>query len=285
MLRLAGIVTGQGPDADVDAIRRVRRSRCGAARDRHRGLAGGGDGAGRRRRGARRPPRPRARPRPDAALRPLRRRASTGRPGRGEPGLSLDAARGASARDRPRPAAAAAPRGAADPEREDRALPGADPRRPGPARGSLQRRAERLRPDRPPRICARTTPGCTTSPTWSAASRRCTMHVSPADAERLGLIDGGRGRGRVAGGLARRPGRGDRRDHGRRRLDPARLGPRRGRSADGRRRAPTPGSTRTCSPTSTCSTRSRATPFSTASRSRSPLPEPSARVARQSSAR
>ena len=63
-------------------------------------------------------------------------------------------------------------------------------------------------------------------------------------------------------------GRGDRRRHARRRLDPARLGPRRRRRAARRRRRRTPASTPTCSPTSRSSSRSPATPCSTASRSK-----------------
>ena len=103
---------------------------------------------------------------------------------------------------------------------------------------------------------------------------RCTMHVSPADAERLGLADGGEAPGHLARRLARRPGRGDRRDHGRRRLDPARLGPRRRRRsrlevatrARGRQLQPP----RRRDPARRAL---RATPSSTASRSRSSPPE------------
>ena len=67
---------------------------------------------------------------------------------------------------------------------------------------------------------------------------RCTLHVHPRDAERLGLADGEPARvtqpRRRAGG----DGRGDRRGDAGRRLAPARLGPRRaGRAARGRGRA------------------------------------------------
>ena len=64
---------------------------------------------------------------------------------------------------------------------------------------------------------------------------RCTLHVHPDDAERLGLTDGRAG----AGALGRRRGRGARRadrwDHAGCRVDPARMGTRRGRRADGGR--------------------------------------------------
>ena len=46
---------------------------------------------------------------------------------------------------------------------------------------------------------------------------RCTMHVHPADAERLGLADGGRAHLRSRGGEIDGAGRGDRRDHAGRR--------------------------------------------------------------------
>ena len=67
---------------------------------------------------------------------------------------------------------------------------------------------------------------------------RCTMHVHPEDADRLSLVDGAQARLSLACGRDRGAGRGDRRDHARRRLDPPRLGPRRSRRADGRRRRP-----------------------------------------------
>ena len=71
---------------------------------------------------------------------------------------------------------------------------------------------------------------------------RCTLLVHPDDAARLGLADGARALVRSAAGRVEAPGRGHRRDHARRGVDPARLGPRRRRAsrmsvAGGARRA------------------------------------------------
>ena len=63
---------------------------------------------------------------------------------------------------------------------------------------------------------------------------RCTLHIHPDDAERLGLGRRRAARRQLGRRRGRGAGRGDRRDHARRRLDPARLGPRRARRADGR---------------------------------------------------
>ena len=98
---------------------------------------------------------------------------------------------------------------------------------------------------------------------------RCTVHVHPDDAARLGFADGVDGAGELVGGGDRAPGRGDRRRHAGRREHPARLGSRRRRHADPHRDPQRRARTRTCSDDPTCSTRSRATRCSAASRSRS----------------
>ena len=77
-------------------------------------------------------------------------------------------------------------------------------------------------------------------PALVKGKERCTLHVHPDDAARLGLDDGGRARGQLGGRADRGAGRGDRRDHARRRVDPARLGPRRARRAAWAWRASTP---------------------------------------------
>ena len=80
---------------------------------------------------------------------------------------------------------------------------------------------------------------------------RCTLHVHPDDAARLGLADGADAEVALAGRRGRRPGRGHRRDQPGRRVAPARLGPRPPRRAVRRRRPARPASTPTCSPTTT----------------------------------
>ena len=121
--------------------------------------------------------RARAAARPDAARRALR--ADARRP------------RGRAARHRPRAARAAAARGAAHAER---ARSSSRPRRSSPTSRACARRW----PSRQRRAwcssaaatCARTTRGCTTCRCSSAARQRCTAHVHPDDAARLGLADG-----------------------------------------------------------------------------------------------
>ncbi len=103
---------------------------------------------------------------------------------------------------------------------------------------------------------------------------RCTLLVHPDDAAALGLVDGGLARVSCEAGDARGPGRGHRRDDAGRRLAAPRVGPRQAAAPACRSPASTPGSTTTCSPPATSSTRCRATPRSTASRSRSSPSEP-----------
>ena len=106
-------------------------------------------------------------------------------------------------------------------------------------------------------------------PMLVSGKQRCTAHVHPDDAARLGLADGEPARRALARRRGRRARRGHRRRHARRRLDPARLGPRPAGSATSASPASTPGRTPTCSPTSWRSSRSRAPRSSTASRSSS----------------
>ena len=76
--------------------------------------------------------------------------------------------------------------------------------------------------------CARTTRGCTTSSCSCSGQERCTLHVHPDDAARLGLADGGAGARRArARGAVEVPVEVTDERHARRRLHPARLGPRR----------------------------------------------------------
>ena len=79
---------------------------------------------------------------------------------------------------------------------------------------------------------------------------RCTAHVHPDDAARLGLADGEPARVTLARRRRSRSRSRSPRTSPRRRLDPARLGPRPGRRAARRRAPSTPASTRTSSPTS-----------------------------------
>ena len=89
---------------------------------------------------------------------------------------------------------------------------------------------------------------------------RCTLHVHPDDAARLGLADGEPARVRSRAGEIEAPVEVTDAVMPRRRLAPARLGPRRARARGSRSRASTPARTRTRSPTSGSSTRSPATP-------------------------
>ena len=86
-------------------------------------------------------------------------------------------------------------------------------------------------------------------PNLVRGKERCTMHVHPDDAERLGLEDGGLAQRHLRARRDRGHGRGDRRDHARRGQHPARLGPRRPRGAGWTSRQRTPARTATCSPT------------------------------------
>ena len=223
MLRLAGIAAGQGPDADVDgfdelvALDAARRETVTAGSPAE-GMepadvvAALGDRRG-----------------PERVLDLMLRcgpygAGLAGRKGRGEPGLSLELLE-----ENPHgidlgPLSPQAPRGVADREREDRALSGPASRRPGAARGVPAGGAERLRPDRPPRSALEQLLDAQPPP---PRPRQAPLHDAREPGRRRAARPDrrGRGGGPVAGGLARRPGRGDRRDHGRRRLDPARLGP------------------------------------------------------------
>ena len=148
-LRLAGIVAGQGPDADVEALDDLVIATLVQREVADRGLAA--------RRARRRPSCSQAlEPRrgPERLLDFMLRAGPYGDGFGDEPdGLTLERARGQPARDRPRPARAAAARGAAHAVGEGRAGPGADRRRPAAAaraRWTAQPAERRHAADRPP---------------------------------------------------------------------------------------------------------------------------------------
>ena len=160
--------------------------RAPAPRGRQRALAGARPRRRRAARRARAAPRARAAARHPAALRPVRRglRRAAGR-------ADARRARGRAARHRPRPARAAPARRAAHPERPDRARARAD-------RGRHPAAARRAWP-------ARATDGLVlvgrrqlrSNNSWMhnlgllvSGPERCTLHVHPDDAARLGLEDG-----------------------------------------------------------------------------------------------
>ena len=71
-------------------------------------------------------------------------------------------------------------------------------------------------------------------PALVKGKERCTLHIHPDDAERLGLADGEAARISSAAGSTRGASRDHRGHHARRGVDPARLGPRRPGCPDGR---------------------------------------------------
>ena len=257
LLRLTGVVTGQGPDADVAAIDDFVALEAARRADARRALAASTGATPRR-------------------CWPRWRRAS------GPSGCSTcccaagpvpaDARRprGRAPRHRPRPARAAPARGAAHAEREGRARArAARRRRRAPARGAGRAGQRRMvligrRDLRSNNSWMHNLPKLVSGPA------RCTAHVHPDDAARLGLVDGEPARVRSRDGAIEVPRRGDRRHHARRRLDPARLGPRPPRRASSRvaaraRRGELQRARRRGARSSRCP----APPSSTASRSRS----------------
>ena len=245
-----GLVAGAGPRRRRRRARRHGRARGRPPRDRHRGLPGPGHGARARssaalgeRRG------------PERILDLMLRCGPYGagiadRPGRGNgTALSLGPARGEPARDRPRPAEAAPARDAADRERQGRALPAGAARRPRPARRGARPRARGHRPDRAPRPALEQLLDAQPPPPRPRQGRAAPCTSIPPTPSGSASAEGGDAAVSSRAGSARRPGRGDRLDHGGRRLDPPRLGSRRRGRPDRGRRQSTPGSTRTCSPT------------------------------------
>ena len=234
-MRLAGVIAGQGPNADValfddmviqTLIQREVGNEASPIAGRDPGRAAGGAGAAAR---------SRAGARLHAALGSLRRRlrersrGSHARPARAEP-----------ARDRPGTASAAAARGAAHGVGQGRAGAGADRRGPRPpARGDGARAQRRDGADRPPpaaleQLVDAQPPG--------AREGQGALHA-PHPPRRRGAARARRRRVRadqLGGGLARGAGRDHRGHHARRGLHPARLGPRRRGCPDGRGRRRTP---------------------------------------------
>ncbi len=269
-----GSSPGPGPDADVDAIDDMVALEVARRETVTEGSPAEGMEPAEVLAGARRAARPGADPRPDAALRPLRRRDRRDRPGRGNgTALSLGRLEGTPHGDRPRPAGAAASRRCCGPRA---ARSSSARRRSSPTSTASPRRSVAIASSMV--LIGRRDLRSNNSwmhnlPHLVRGKDRCTMHVSPADAERLGLSDGGVAAVELARRQRRRPGRGDRRDHG---------------AASSR--SPTAGAT---TPTGrgwrsprdnagvnsnlladeTLSTRSPATPSSTASRSRSRPPD------------
>ena len=224
MLRLAGIFGGQGAGRRPRRARRLRRRRRGRR---------GGQG---RRRARRARPRRRCSPRSSRAAAPSACSTCCCAP---DP-TATASARTAASRSRTSSRA----RTASTSARSSRASPRCCARRP--ARSSSRRRRS------PPtsRGCARALVPrngsivlvgrreLRSNNSWMhnlnvlvKGKERCTMHVHPDDADRLGLADGGARARALARRRGRRPGRGDRRDHARRRQHPARLGSRRARRA------------------------------------------------------
>ena len=265
ILRLTGIVTGQGPNADVDAIddfvaaEAVRRE-LATPGSRLEGRDAGGDP-----RRARGPQRPRAPARPAAALRalrrPLRRRSRRAHPGR---------ARGSPPRDRPRPARAPPPRAPCEPARARSSWRRS---RSSPTFRACRRRSSVRRTAAwswsAAASCAPTTPGCTTCRAWSAGRPAALPTSTPTTPSGSASATASRARCQLRRGRDRGPGGGHRRRDAGRCQHPARLGPRRRRRRAQRRPRATPARTATCSPARTWSTRSRATRSSTGSRSSS----------------
>ena len=233
VLRLVGVVTGQGAGRRRRAIDEfVARAAIGNARSPTRTRRGTAATSRRRSPSWRRAP---AR----ARLIDLMLRT-------GPYGLTLADLERQAARHRPRGAAAAAARGAAHAERADRAgAAGAGRRRRAPAR-----RARRAPPTDELVLVGRRDLRSNNSwmhnlPMLVRGPERCTLHVHPDDAERLGLADGAPRDDPLARRRAKRARRGHRRHPARRRLAAARLGPRRGRRRDGRRARPRRASTPT----------------------------------------
>ena len=171
MLRLVGIATGQGPNADIaaidDYVGAARRCRRGERRSREALLA---ELAPRRR--ARAPARPRrCAPAPyGLTLADLEAAPHGIDLGALEPRVP-EILRTPSGKIELAP-----PQIVADVERLRAAL--------GRARATAAWSSSAAA------TCARTTRGCTTCRRWSAGPARCTAHVHPDDAARLGLADG-----------------------------------------------------------------------------------------------
>ena len=264
------IVAGQGADADVEARRRLRRvATLVQPRGRAAGLAGRRPRPGRadRRRSSRARARAAARP---ACCAPARTATGSAPTPTGSRSTKLEAE---PARHRPRAARAAPARGAAHAER---------------ARSSS--RPSRSSPTSPRLRAALDAAGATASIVLvgrrQLRSNNSWMHNLEPLVEGQGPLHAARPPRRRRAPRPRRRRRGAGHAPRRRRSSvpvevtdaimpgvvehPARLGPRRS-TARARGRAPrTPASTPTCWPTRTWSTRCRATPSSTASRSSSP---------------
>ena len=180
-LRLAGIVTGQGPNADVEAfddmvIPTLVQREVGIGARRSRAAT-----PSRAARGARAAARPGARARLPAARRPLRRPF-------GDPAAHARPARAEPARHRPRPARRrGSPRCCAR-------RAGRSSWRPRPIVADLDRLARRSRRERNGGMVLIGRRQLRSNNSWMhnlpalvKGKERCTLHVHPDDAERLGL--------------------------------------------------------------------------------------------------
>ena len=185
LLRLTGVALRPGAERGRRRDRGLRRPDRGLRRGRQPALAAvrcrrpRADGRARRRRGAER-------------LLDLVLRA-------GPYDLTLDDLERA-ARHRPGPARAAHPGGAAHAERQDRARARADRRRRGPAaRGAGRARERRAGAGRPPPAALEQLVDAQPA---EPGRRHQPLHAArrPADAERIGLVDGGSARVRSRAG-------------------------------------------------------------------------------------
>jgi hypothetical protein len=251
LLRLLGVLLGQGPKADVDALddlviglqvqapcaRRARRSR---AATRTRSGPPWADARG-----------------PERLVDLALRSGPYGDQFGAKPdGLTLDARRRRAARHRPRRARAAHPRGAAHAERKIELAPEIVIADLAPARGHARPPAPGLL------LVGRRHVRSNNSwmhnlPMLAKGPARCTLQLHPHDAAARGLAAGELARVSSRVGSVRRRSRSP--TGSRRRGQPAaRLGPRRAGHARSVSRRSGPAPTATCSPTSSRSTRSRA---------------------------
>ena len=255
LLRLLGVLLGQGPKPDVDALDDARDRAPGAGRGARAGLAA---------RRARR--RPRSSPRSRRAAAP--NASSIWRCARAPTATSSARSRRALARPRSRRRRTASTSG-----RSSRASPRCCARRAARSSWRPSCCSPTWRGSQAALDAARAGPGAGRPP---ARALEQLLDAQPADAREgpRALHAAGAPRGRGRRGLAQRrrsrasprapAGRGaggdHRRDRARRRQPAARLGPRRAGHAAARSPRSAPARTATCSPTSSRSTRSRARP-------------------------
>ena len=229
-MRLAGVIAGQGPNADVGAVRRHGHPDPDPARDRQRGVAARRPRPGRAARGARAAPRPGAGARLHAALGPLRRRLRQ-RPGR---------ASRSTCSSRTRTGSTSGPLQPRMPE-VLRTASGKVELAPEPIVADLDRLRAAMARERNGGMVLIGRRQLRSNNSWMhnlpalvKGKESCTLHIHPDDAERLGLADGESARISSAAGSLDAPVETTEDIMPRRGLDPARLGPRRRGRADGR---------------------------------------------------